>query len=216
MTDREGPDADERSPWSRYALLTAGILVVALAGYAGYELYPRFDLPALEGAGLFVLAAGAGIASFFAPCSFPLLVTLLSRQAGGPDQEDGGPAVFAAAMAGGAALFLLVLGALIGLGGSAFAATVTFTSPVGIALRVVVGTALVLLGLVQIGVVADSPFRAVERATKGLSLKQAALRRQRPRGRVHRVRVLLPGGRVRLNGSDPGRSGRASPCGRRR
>jgi cytochrome c biogenesis protein CcdA len=48
---------------------------VALTGYAGYELYPRFDLPALEGASLLVLAAGAGVASFFAPCSFPLLVT---------------------------------------------------------------------------------------------------------------------------------------------
>ena len=88
--------------------------------------------------------------------------------------------MFAAAMAGGAALFLLLLGALIGLGGSAFASSVTFTSTVGIALRVVVGGALVLLGLVQIGVLTDSPFRAVERATKRLSQKQAALRRQRP------------------------------------
>ena len=43
-----------------------------------------------------------------------------------------------------------------------------------------VGAALVLLGLVQIGVLADSPFRAVERATKHLSKKQAVLRRQHP------------------------------------
>jgi len=160
--------------------------VVALAGYAGYELYPRFDLPALEGAGLLVLAAGAGIASFFAPCSFPLLVTLLSRQAGRSDEggrSDGGegrPALFAAALAGGATLFLIVLGGLIALGGSAFAARVTFTSTVGITLRIVVGTALVILGLVQIGVLADSPFRAVERGTKRLSQKQAKLRRQHP------------------------------------
>ena len=154
--------------------------MVALAGYAGYELYPRFDLPALEGAGLLVLAAGAGIASFFAPCSFPLLVTLLSRRVGGEDRDEHRPAVFAAAMAGGAAQFLLALGVLIGLGGSALAESVTFTSTVGITLRVVVGAALVLLGLVQIGVLADSPFRAVERATKHLSKKQAVLRRQHP------------------------------------
>ncbi|WP_370325827.1 cation transporter [Euzebya sp.] len=176
-----GADADDgQRSWSRYALLTAGVLVVALAGYAGYELYPRFDLPALEGAGLLVLAAGAGIASFFAPCSFPLLVTLLSRQAGRSDEGEGRPAVFAAALAGGAALFLVVLGALIALGGSAFAAGVTFTSTVGITLRIIVGTALIVLGLVQLGVLADSPFRTVERVTKRLNRKQAKLRRQHP------------------------------------
>ncbi|MBW3602706.1 MAG: cation transporter, partial [Actinobacteria bacterium] len=111
--------------WSRYGVLTAAVAVVALAGYAGYELYPRFDLPAAEGAGLLVLAAGAGIASFFAPCSFPLLVALLSRQVGGTarGRGRGGPLLFASAMAGGATAFLVLLGALIALGGGAFAAS---------------------------------------------------------------------------------------------
>ena len=40
------------------------------------------DLPAGEGAGLAVLAAGAGVAAFFSPCSFPLLVTALARPGG--------------------------------------------------------------------------------------------------------------------------------------
>ncbi len=74
----------DRGPVSRYALLVVGVAVLAIAGYTGYELYPRFDLPAAEGAGLLVLATGAGIASFFAPCSFPLLVTLLSRPGSTP------------------------------------------------------------------------------------------------------------------------------------
>lgn len=177
---RNGEDAPG---WrSRYGVLTAAVVVVALAGYAGYELYPRFDLPALAGAGLLVLAAGAGVASFFAPCSFPLLVTLLSRQVGEPRKTERGsnPLVFASALAGGATVFLVLLGAVIALGGSAFAASVTFTSAAGVALRVTVGTALVLLGLVQLGVLAASSFRAVEGVTKRLSRSQARLRREHP------------------------------------
>lgn len=45
-----------------YALLALGLALLAVAGYIGYELYPRFDLPAAQGAGLLFLAAGAGIA----------------------------------------------------------------------------------------------------------------------------------------------------------
>jgi cytochrome c-type biogenesis protein len=160
--------------------LVLAVAVVGLTGYAGYELYPRFDLPALEGAGLLVLAAGAGIASFFAPCSFPLLMTLLTRQVGRSANDDGRPAVFAAALAGGATLFLMLFGALIALGGSALAAGVTFTSTIGITLRAVVGATLVLLGLVQRGLMTDSPFRSVERVTKRLNRSQARLRRRHP------------------------------------
>ena len=168
--------------WSRYGVLTAAVVIIAVAGYIGYELYPRFDLPAAEGAGLLVLAAGAGIASFFAPCSFPLLVTLLSRQVrpSARQQSAGRPLVFASALAGGAAAFLVLLGLLIALGGSAFAASVTFTSTVGITLRIVVGALLVLLGLIQLGVFAASSFHAVEAVTKRFNRSQAQLRREHP------------------------------------
>lgn len=168
--------------WSRYGVLTAAVVVIALSGYVGYELYPRFDLPALEGAGLLVLASGAGIASFFAPCSFPLLVTLLSRQVGGARRGQRGrsPLLFASALAGGATAFLVLLGTVIALGGSAFAESVTFTSTVGITLRIVVGTALILLGLIQLGVFAASSFHAVESVTKRLNRSQAKLRREHP------------------------------------
>lgn len=166
----------------RYTLLVVGVLIVGIAGYAGYEIYPRFDLPALEGSGLFVLAIGAGIASFFAPCSFPLLLTLLSRSA---DRSSGGPAQdnsvrFAVALAAGAAAFLVLFGALIALGGQALARSVTFTSTVGITLRIAVGVVLVVLGLVQFGVLSDRTFRAVEPATARLNQVQARLRRRHP------------------------------------
>jgi copper chaperone CopZ/cytochrome c biogenesis protein CcdA len=172
--------AATRSAWSRYFVLTVAVTVVALAGYGGYELYPRFGLPALEGAGLLILAVGAGVASFFAPCSFPLLVTLLVRQDHPRAGSRSGPAVFATAMAAGAAVFLVLLGALVAIGGSAFAASVTFTSTVGIALRIIVGAALVILGLVQLGVLAGTSFHKVERATKRLSRWQAKVRREHP------------------------------------
>jgi hypothetical protein len=63
----------------RYAALVGATGAAAVAGYVGYVLYPRFDLPAATGASLLALAAAAGIASFFSPCSFPLAVTLLAR-----------------------------------------------------------------------------------------------------------------------------------------
>ena len=182
-----GAPDEESGPgwWGRYGVLTVAIILVALAGYAGYELYPRFDLPAAEGIGLLALAAGAGIASFFAPCSFPLLVTLLSRQVGAAGQGkraagQRGPLVFALALSAGAVAFLVLLGLLIGLGGSAFAASVTFTSTVGITLRIVVGSLLILLGLIQFGVFAASSFHAVETVTKRFNRSQARLRREHP------------------------------------
>ena len=61
--------------------------VIAIAGRAGFVAFPGFDLPAVHGFTLLGLAAG--LASFFSPCSFPLLVGLLGRQAvaqAGPDR----------------------------------------------------------------------------------------------------------------------------------
>lgn len=178
--DPEGEADSGRA--ARYGLLVAAVAIAGLAGYAGYELYPRFDLPAAEGAGLLVLAAGAGIASFFAPCSFPLLVTLLSRPAGRSKNREPAarPVVFGAALSAGAAGFLLLAGVVIALGGRAFFETVTFTSTTGRTLRIVVGALLIGLGLIQTGVLASRSFHAVEGVTKNLNRSQARLRREHP------------------------------------
>ena len=56
--------------------------VAALVGYAGYVLYPRFDLPAVRGAGLLVLAGGAialGAAPLFAQVTFTSLAGRVLR-----------------------------------------------------------------------------------------------------------------------------------------
>jgi hypothetical protein len=78
-------------PTLAYWLLPLAALLITLAGYTGYLLYPRFDLSAGTGLGLLALAAAAGIASFFSPCSFPLLVTLLTASRSESDQGGKGP-----------------------------------------------------------------------------------------------------------------------------
>lgn len=140
----------------QYVALSLGAVALALAGYAGYLLYPRFHLPAGTGAGLMLLAAGAGLASFFSPCSFPLLVTILARPLAARGETGSGRAVvaalrFATALSIGAATFLLGMGALVALIGGSLFAGVTFTSTTGRIIRLVVGVLLILLGLVQLG-----------------------------------------------------------------
>lgn len=165
----------------RYALLVAAVVLVALAGYTGFVLYPRFGLPATQGLGLLGLAAAAGVASFFSPCSFPLLVTLLGRHAFGHQQEGNRtrPVLFGASLALGAAVFMFLVGTVIALGGQTLFAGVTFASPAGITIRTVVGVLLVVLGLVQTGILPFSMHR-VSDVVRPLLGTQASMRRQHP------------------------------------
>jgi cytochrome c biogenesis protein CcdA len=136
----------------QYVLLVIAVVVAAVAGYVGYVLYPRFDLPSVAGAGLLALAAAAGFAAFFSPCSFPLLATLLARQTGAgqpPQVRLRRALVFATSLSVGAVAFVLLLGVLLAGAGRGLAGGITFTSTPGRSLRVVVGVGLIVLGLVQ-------------------------------------------------------------------
>jgi cytochrome c biogenesis protein CcdA/copper chaperone CopZ len=179
--ETEKASREERDGAGQYAVLAVAVAVVALAGYIGYVLYPRFDLPAVQGAGLLALAAAAGFASFFSPCSFPLLLGLLGRQAVAQRTrgETARPVVFGGALAAGAGIFLLLAGVVIALGGEALFAGVTFTSSAGIAIRSIVGGLLVLLGLIQTGVLPFS-LHAVSELARPLARWQARLRRKHP------------------------------------
>jgi cytochrome c biogenesis protein CcdA len=166
----------------RYGLLVLAVVVLAIAGYAGYALYPRFNLPAASGIGLLILAAAAGIASFFSPCSFSLLATLLARESGVRPGQHGSTARalrFAGALAFGAALFLLLAGVVIALGGSALFAGVTFTSMAGRSVRTIVGLVLIVLGAIQLGVLPLS-FHGASAAATPMLRRQAQLRREHP------------------------------------
>lgn len=166
-----------------YILLALGVLFLVLAGYAGYVNYPRFNLPAVVGSGLLVLAAAAGIASFFSPCSFPLLLTLLARETQRGEETVHQPfqsaVSFATALAFGASFFLLLTGAAIAFGGGSLFAQVTFTSTAGRVIRFVIGALLMLLGLIQLEAIAVS-FHGVEDLARPLLRAQSQLRREYP------------------------------------
>ena len=168
---------------ARYWGWALGAVVLGLAGYAGYVLYPRFDLPAGAGAGLLVLATAAGVASFFSPCSFPLLVTMLARPLASAEDAGMRPLrralAYASALSVGAAGFLTLTGGALALGAGSLVEDVTFTSTTGRVLRVVVGGALVLFGLVQLNRIQVN-LRRFEPALHGVLRNQAALRRRRP------------------------------------
>ncbi len=155
MNDRSAHISQDRRRIIAYAFAALGIVLASLAGYIGYALYPRFDLPAVTVTGLFVLAAGAGVASFFSPCSFPLLLALFGRS---PSQERSGnrpnwrqTLPFALALSLGATVFLLIIGSVIAFAGAPIFEGVVFASTEGIILRSVVGAVLIILGLVQFG-----------------------------------------------------------------
>ncbi|MGH2544312.1 MAG: cytochrome c biogenesis protein CcdA [Ardenticatenaceae bacterium] len=168
------------SPSTRpYLLLVVGVLLLALAGYSGYVLYPRFNLPPVAGSGLLVLAMAAGIAAFFSPCAFPLLATLLARETGEGAGRCRRALRFALALALGASGFLLLTGAGIALGAGMLFRDVTFTSTVGRLLRAVIGSGLILLGFAQLGRLPFS-FGTVEEVVRPLLRKQAHLRRRNP------------------------------------
>lgn len=137
----------------RYAFLAALVLVIAVVGFAAFVSYLRLDLAAFAGSGLLLLGVAAGAASFFSPCSFPLLVTLLARVTGAEKKDSPAPTgkalQFGAALAVGVSLFLLLLGAAVAAGAGPLVRQVTFTSAPGRILRLVVGAGLILLGLRQ-------------------------------------------------------------------
>ncbi|RMG50568.1 MAG: hypothetical protein D6717_13680 [Gammaproteobacteria bacterium] len=156
-----------------YGVLFMLVLLLALSGFAVFRLYPGLTG---AGTGLILLAAAAGTASLFSPCSFPLLVTLLAREA----ETAGSRRLFrfTAAFALGASLFLLLLGTLLALGASPLVKQVNFVSPVGRALRGTVGLFLVGMGVWQVNG-RSLNFSWLNRLLAPLWNAQARLRRRR-------------------------------------
>lgn len=135
-----------------YLLVVVAVALSSLGGYIGYALYPRFDLPAVTVTGLFALAVGAGVASVFSPCSFPLLMSIFGRTPGqhrkqSPSWRQSLP--FAIGLSAGATAFLLIVGSVVAVFGARVFAGVVFTSTEGILLRSIVGVVLIVLGLIQ-------------------------------------------------------------------
>lgn len=128
----------------RFATTAVGLIVVGVAGYAGFVAFVGSDQSLT--AGVMVLAAGTGFAAFFSPCSFPLLLTFLTRRSGDSPRTA---LLSALRVAFGAALLLAVLATAIALGGAAIGRVVVFDSTAGRLFRVGIGLLLVLFGLRQ-------------------------------------------------------------------
>jgi cytochrome c biogenesis protein CcdA len=157
-----------------------------MGGYGAYLLYPRFNLPAVDAVGLAILSLAAGVASFFSPCSFPLLATLLIRDTHGGEEPTPGRQIvlsraltYAAALSLGTVVFLVLTASVIAAGGQALVEQVTFTSPVGRVIRTLVGALLIVLGLIQVGVLRLSFYRVADLA-RPLLQSQARMRRRAP------------------------------------
>lgn len=178
------PVRDDQGPvpalW--YALLFVVVLLVAATGWLGFIAYPKLGLPAAQGATLLGLAAFAGVAALFSPCSFPLLATILAREIGG-DQRRSRTYValrFALALSVGAAAFLLLVGLAVAAGSGQVLRGVTFGSVPARVLRFALAAFLLALALVQLGVVRVEAFHRMDALVRPLQRRQAELRRSAP------------------------------------
>lgn len=168
------------SPGLRYAVLATVVVVLSVLGFTLFLTYLEVDTFALVGSGALLIGIAAGAASFFSPCSFPLLVTLLAREI---DRDSDSrsritrSARFAGSLALGTSLFLLLLGAAIAAGAGPLIGRVTFASLAGRILRATIGLLLILLGVIQIRGIRLS---AADRIKRPLVQIQARLRRTQP------------------------------------
>ncbi len=146
MTEIHAPDerATRRRTRVRFGLVAVGVFVVGLAGYLGFVAFVQSDGAA--GSSVLVLGALTGFAAFFSPCSFPLLLTFLSRRA----NESKLSALASSLRVGlGASLMLALTGlALVALGASV-GGLLQFDEPSGRLFRFVLGGVLIVFGLKQ-------------------------------------------------------------------
>lgn len=148
---------------SRRAILFVATLLVAFAGYVGFLTFKAFDVGGATGAGIAVVAATVGIAAFFSPCSFPLLLATLTRRVNRTQEHRARSAFrFALGMSIGAVAFVAMFGLVISLGGGALARQFTFASTQGRILRGVVAGLLIVMGLIQLGKIRN-PFARMTR-----------------------------------------------------
>ncbi|MDP2623775.1 MAG: hypothetical protein Q8Q29_08260 [Actinomycetota bacterium] len=129
---------------ARFTATAIGVVVVGAAGYVGFVAFVGSDRNVA--AGMMVLAAGTGFAAFFSPCSFPLLLTFLTRRSA---DSPGAALLSALRVAAGAALLLAAVASVIAVWGTAVGGVVEFDSTTGRLFRLGVGLLLVLFGLRQ-------------------------------------------------------------------
>ncbi len=153
----KGWRAGQGGVWLRTLLGLGVMALLALAGYLAFVAYARAG-PTLAGGGYLAVALVAGAGAFFSPCSFPLLPSYFAyaqatSDRGLPSRGRWGALTQGTFAAAGVLAFNAILGLMFGLAGVGVARSLVLLSPapsqITVALRLLVGAALVGLGVVQ-------------------------------------------------------------------
>jgi cytochrome c biogenesis protein CcdA len=131
----------------RWTVVSSGVLFVGLGGYLGFVTFIESGSAPGVGAGVMGLAMATGFAAFFSPCSFPLLLTFLSRQYETGSRQK----VFMSSLVVGlgAVAFLAVVGLILAVAGESLTRIVGFDTLTGRIFRASIGALLLFLGLRQ-------------------------------------------------------------------
>lgn len=158
MTGHELPVVREERPRSyffRYGLVILSIGIVTFFGYVGFVAFLKDFMPAFTLYSLYLIAIVAGVATFFSPCSFPLLPGYLSFYYRSEQGERGNTAFSRGVLAAlGVVSFNIVLGVVIAMLGQGVATTLSISSSNPSLLtrlfRLGIGTILIALGALQL------------------------------------------------------------------
>jgi cytochrome c-type biogenesis protein len=138
--------------FSDFLLVLLGLAVVSGLGYLGFRFFITTVMPSLPAFGLTFLAVVAAIATFFSPCSFPVLPSYIAfNLKTGKKANSLGLGLAAAA---GVITFAVLLGTGIGILGEGFAKSFSISSPAPsntvLFFRGLVGALLAGLGLASL------------------------------------------------------------------
>jgi cytochrome c-type biogenesis protein len=139
----------------RYSFTLIAIALVVLLGYLEFEIFLRDIMPAYGNYSLYLLAVVAAVATFFSPCSFPLLPGYLSFYYKTEQPEEGKRALYRGIFAaGGVVTFTLLLGVVIAVMGQGIANSFSVSSPTPSVFtrifRIGLGVVLLSLGATQL------------------------------------------------------------------
>ncbi len=162
-----------RSHRVKFGFTILAIATITLLGYLAFVVFLKDIAPSFSLYSLYFVATVAGIATFFSPCSFPLLPGYLSFYYNARESQNKEKAFYYGSLAAaGVVSSNMVLGVLIASLGQGFASAFSVSSPnpsnFTRILRIGIGGFLVILGAVQLS---NRTFhnRMVDSLAKGFS-----------------------------------------------
>ncbi len=158
MSKRELPIIEEdqrKSHALRYSLIIISVTLITLLGYLGFVAFLKDVMPAFNYYSLYFLAVVAAVATFFSPCSFPLLPGYLSVYYETDEHAERKQALRRGLLAAaGVVTFTLIIGVVIGLLGQGVANSFSVSSPSPSLFtrifRIGLGAVLLSLGAIQL------------------------------------------------------------------